>query len=354
MDKVVYVLGAGFSAPLGIPVMGNFLFKSKDLYFSNEAKFPHFSEVFDTIKDLSVAKNYYQSDLFNIEEILSILEMKEFIEVNKLKDEFIQYIRDVITNYTPEFPSMNAPRASNWENFLFGSKNKYSPYGYFISAILGLIYKRENSDSFNTSRTYDFTANISPHSPTKYSILSLNYDLVPETVNKFISSSYVSKCDLSFEKKEYDPKWNKCHLVKLHGCVDDGSIVPPTWAKGTHEGIIPIWKNAYKILQDANHIRFIGYSLPTSDSYLKYLLKAAVIDAPHLKSIDVITLDNNEEAKNRYDEFFEFTNYKFKDASVTDYFQELEEIINRRIPRGTDKTIRCDVLEEAHNNFMNK
>ena len=29
MEKVVYLLGAGFSAPLGIPVMGNFLTRSK-------------------------------------------------------------------------------------------------------------------------------------------------------------------------------------------------------------------------------------------------------------------------------------------------------------------------------------
>jgi hypothetical protein len=354
MDKVVYILGAGFSAPLGIPVMGNFLFKSKDLYFSDETKFPHFSEVFDTIKELSVAKNYYQSDLFNIEEILSILEMKEFLEGHKLKDEFIQYIRDVITNYTPELPNLNQSRAGNWEDFLFGSNAKYPLYGYFISAVIRLMYQRELSDSAKTSRAYDFTANTNPHSQTKYAILSLNYDLVPETVNNFISSNYISKSDISFEKKEYDPTWNKCHLIKLHGCVDDGSIVPPTWAKGTHQGIIPIWKNAYRILQDATHIRFIGYSLPTSDSYLKYLLKAAVIDTPHLKSIDVITLDKDNEAKDRYDEFFEFTNYKFKNASVTDYFHELETIIKRAKPISKGQSVSCDVLEEAHEKFMTK
>ncbi|WP_175406349.1 hypothetical protein [Bacillus sp. FJAT-27264] len=29
MEKVVYILGAGFSAPLGIPVMSNFIMKAK-------------------------------------------------------------------------------------------------------------------------------------------------------------------------------------------------------------------------------------------------------------------------------------------------------------------------------------
>jgi hypothetical protein len=30
IEKVTYILGAGFSAPLGLPVMGDFLLKSKD------------------------------------------------------------------------------------------------------------------------------------------------------------------------------------------------------------------------------------------------------------------------------------------------------------------------------------
>ena len=31
-DRGVYIVGAGFSAPLGLPVMSNFLMKSKDMY----------------------------------------------------------------------------------------------------------------------------------------------------------------------------------------------------------------------------------------------------------------------------------------------------------------------------------
>jgi hypothetical protein len=31
VEKVVYLLGAGFSAPLGLPVMSNFLIKAKQV-----------------------------------------------------------------------------------------------------------------------------------------------------------------------------------------------------------------------------------------------------------------------------------------------------------------------------------
>jgi len=32
MERVVYILGAGFSAPLGLPVMNDLMIKAKDLY----------------------------------------------------------------------------------------------------------------------------------------------------------------------------------------------------------------------------------------------------------------------------------------------------------------------------------
>lgn len=45
--------------------------------------------MFDEINELSISKNYYSADLFNIEEILSIIEMGTFLEGEKLKKVFI-------------------------------------------------------------------------------------------------------------------------------------------------------------------------------------------------------------------------------------------------------------------------
>lgn len=76
MEKVVYFLGAGFSAPMGIPIIKDFLLKSKDLYFENPTKYAHFKRIFNKIYKMHIAKTYYETDLLNIEEILSILEMQ--------------------------------------------------------------------------------------------------------------------------------------------------------------------------------------------------------------------------------------------------------------------------------------
>jgi hypothetical protein len=53
MNNVVYLLGAGFSAPLGLPVMSNFLDRSKDMYFADNATYAHFLPVFETINVLT-------------------------------------------------------------------------------------------------------------------------------------------------------------------------------------------------------------------------------------------------------------------------------------------------------------
>ena len=351
MDKVVYIIGAGFSAPLGVPTMGEFLFKSKDLYFSDVEKYRHFEQVFETINKLSVTKNYYGSDLFNIEEILSVIEMNQFLDGSRLDVDFIDYIKDVIRYYTPEYPKIGGDLPGNWEDWLFGKDQVLALYGYFVSSLMGLRFERKKSDQIVTMRACDFITSKEAQPEAKYSVLSLNYDMVLENVAGAINDQYISEGDVCFNKSSYDPSWDSTHLSKLHGCLSSGEIVPPTWAKGTHESIVPIWKNAFSILRQANHIRFVGYSLPVADSYIKYLLKASVIEAPHLKSIDVVCLDNDGETKYRYDIFFEFNNYRFVSGSVIDYLGELKKQVNSKRRRRQD-FVSTACLETAHEGFF--
>lgn len=109
MNRVVYFLGAGFSASLGLPVMSDFLMRSKDMYALDPDRYEHFQDVFKTIERLSISKNYYETDLFNIEEILSILEMRELLGEEEVRSLFIKYIIDVIEHYTPSIRKDEEP-----------------------------------------------------------------------------------------------------------------------------------------------------------------------------------------------------------------------------------------------------
>jgi predicted PurR-regulated permease PerM len=116
MENVVYVLGAGFSAPLGLPVMSNFLEQANNLYQSNKVEYQHFKRVFQSIKQrLAYVTLFYYSDLTNIEEVLSILEMERLAgNVSQEEtEEFIKFIADVIKYFTPTIDGLkNVTRSS--------------------------------------------------------------------------------------------------------------------------------------------------------------------------------------------------------------------------------------------------
>jgi hypothetical protein len=339
MDRIVYVLGAGFSAPLGLPLMNNFLIKSKDMYFADRDKFQYLDKVYDRIARMSVAKNYFAADLFNIEEILSITEMSSFVAGATFRDEFLQYIRDVILHYTPSMPPRNLP--SNWEDFLFGDNPAWTPYGYFV---LNLCNRAIAETYVKGARAFVCSRTVG--SKASYAVVSLNYDLVLETVCKYVGEQCTIKDSIGFCSTA-DGNAGPV-LAKLHGSIDGPVIVPPTWSKGSHPEIVPAWRSALEVLRTANQIRFIGYSLPRADAYVRYLLKAAVLDAPHLKAIDVICLDPHEHARRSYDEFITFAYYRFVNRSTQEYLQALMPFTVGNGLQGT----RARDLEDAHAAFM--
>jgi hypothetical protein len=341
LDRVVYVLGAGFSAPLGVPVMSNFLVKSKDMYFDDPGRYGYFEKVLDRIQRMSIVKNYYRADLFNIEEILSISEMSSFVHGHQFRNEFIQYIKDVIEYYTPDIQHYGQ-LPSNWQGFAFGNDQRWTAYGYFVTNLcnvrLGTAETKQGT-VYTCSRNDDIKAH--------YAVVSLNYDLVLEKVCAFVNKHFRMDAPMGFCGGDADG--DGTILAKLHGSLDVGAIVPPTWSKGSHPEIVPAWRRALEELRAANHIRFIGYSLPAADAYVRYLLKAAAIDAPHLKTVDVICWDPTGSARAQYDEFITFANYRFVSGKTQDYLKVLSDLTLGREHRFGHPWRR---LEKSHEAFM--
>ena len=361
MERVVYFLGAGFSAPLGLPVMSDFLMKSKDMYALQPENYGSFQDVFKTIERLSFAKNYYKADLFNIEEILSILEMRALLGEGQLKDSFINYISDVIEHHTPSIRGHEGPLPANWQGFLFGNPRAPGPpgirasalYGYFVANLLGLTFHAQGMVNDPTRTRYSRTANRT----TAYSVITVNYDLVLENYVEYIKDAYGklpsdTSPDIELRKSldwaqgiDINPD-----LAKLHGSVETKTIVPPTWNKAMGDDVMPSWRLAADLLSKANHIRMIGFSLPTADSYIKYLLKGAIIDTPHLKSIDVLCLDGDGSVKQRYDEFIGFYKYRFVSGSFVEFLETLVEQQVEFTSQAAHKPMNG--LEAAHEQYF--
>lgn len=323
--------------------MSNFLVKSKDMYFADRERYGYFDKVFERIRRMSIAKNYYRADLFNIEEILSISEMSSFVHGRDFRDDFLEYIKHVVAYYTPPLEHYGT-LPSNWEGFAFGKDQRWTPYGYFVTNLCNVKLVRE--DGLKMSG-YACVAN--DDLKATYSVVSLNYDLVLEGVCNFLGTHFRVDTPALF-CRETDSETGT-RLAKLHGSLDIGTIVPPTWSKGSHPQIIPAWRMALEELRSANHIRFIGYSLPAADAYVRYLLKAAAVDAPHLKSIDVICSDPSGSARAQYDGFITFANYRFVDGTTEAYLQKLTELTLGRDHRAGHPWRR---LERSHAAFMEK
>ncbi len=84
---------------------------------------------------------------------------------------------------------------------------------------------------------------------------------------------------------------NKAELQRLN---IDGKpvIVPPTWSKTSHHSTISqIWHQAAIELSEAKNICIIGYSLPETDSFFKYLLALGVAGDSRIKKFLVINPD---------------------------------------------------------------
>lgn len=348
MEKITYILGAGFSAPAGLPLMNNFIVKAKDVYYSDPQKYNYFLKIFDKIEGLSKIKNFFKADLYNIEEVLSLFETESILYRNtRFKSEFIQFIIDVIEHYTFDSLDINFNNnVSNYHSFVLGKDTIKKTYGCFVNSLMGLQIKKLK----NHNETKFIIQKI-PNNSTKYSIITLNYDTILENCLESVKQKYDFKNDFNLNKERYDNEWDEPNLIKLHGCVKSKNIIPPTWAKSTTKDIGRIWRNAYNAIKDSTQIRIIGYSLPVTDSNVRFLLKSAMLKNQTLKKIDIISLDSvNQDNRKLYDEFIDFNYYDFKNYNSQDYLREISDSTLRE-NRNFDG-VRFNKLESIHEMIM--
>jgi len=350
MENVVYFLGAGFSAPSGLPVTSNFLSKSKDMFSAYPVKYKYFKRVFDRINDLHKSKSYYETDLLNIEEILSILDMESLLQRNNLKQMFQDYISDVISFCTPKM-KLSEIKAANWYDFIFGNE-KDREFASFICSLLGIILQEHNENDYGL-RIKSIRSKIESTDNIKYSIVTPNYDMIVENIVGFINNNYpcidkdavtVKKIGIGNTLNEYIDSTNpKMCIAKLHGSIDKNNIVPPTWNKNIgNRDIKEAWRLASKMLVDANYIRIIGYSFPPTDTYVKYLFKSAVIDC--------LCWDQDGSVEKRFNEFVVFRDKRFINMRTENYLEKIGMKVDNKFTSNV--VVKFVSLESSHNNIF--
>ena len=358
MDRVVYILGAGFSRPLGLPLMSDFIDKAKDIFSADPRQYKHFSSVFDSIRQqLAYITLFYNADLDNIEEVLSILTMRNIVGKEDKQNliDYKNFIIDVIKCLTPPIisPAAQPPAPTADASLISQGKvsSKIPPHPtwilpttnqeYYVSFVLGLFNSTIKVNKLSPN-VWEFNCSKLTKPPAEYSIITLNYDMVLENSAQYVNDHMLG-LKLEFSRPSHPNKATFPFLVKLHGSIDSGEIIPPTWNKTVNDTIKQEWEYAFRLLESANHIRFIGYSLPITDTYVRYLFKTSILRTENLKSINVYCLDTDGITEDRYRTFIKLppTKYRFMNADALDYLKSVggSNLYNEPLEEGDGRFI---------------
>jgi hypothetical protein len=315
--KTTYIIGAGFSRYANLPLMNDFYFHSKDVYskLTLESDKRAFQKVFKYFDEFSKVKHIMNADFYNIEELLSIIEMDSFINGNKgIYKDYLTYLKRVIELLSPSVETTEG-------YYEVGSKINTEIYTNFIK----LVYGIKLTDLQSGNNYYD----RDPQNDN--GIISLNYDTILEKCLKSLNKKNSSHSVDGDKSYDYDygingklvrfiytdkPYYKRLKLAKIHGSInffkgDIPIIVPPTWNKTSNKYMQSVWKHAHNILSNSDKIVFIGYSLPETDLYVKYLLISGIKHCYNLKSITIICPDEKGIIQQRYENFFDI-NYRNK------------------------------------------
>jgi len=80
-------------------------------------------------------------------------------------------------------------------------------------------------------------------------------------------------------------------------------IVPPTWAKGGQSEVLrPVWSKALEALREAGRIFIVGYSMPSTDQFFRYMLALALATNEMLDK--VVVVNTSRDAQKTFQDLF--------------------------------------------------
>jgi hypothetical protein len=332
-DRNVYLLGAGFSADAGAPVIHDFLDRSRVLLDDPSSELDkvereHYLKVFEFRRKMAQAREKVRIDLDDIEQLFGLVEMSLRFgdEPRETRNSTVYLIAKTLQlavevgqtrrgRYSLPVPVGSAERIPDY----FKKASTMAPdgielqrideYDYFIGLICGAFddpYKRRNRKDTIITFNYDLVCD----SALQRLGYRAEYHLTPEIVDDQRSSSSGLRCDLL--KLHGSTNWGVCsacgkRVVVLSEKVTDSPsefrqqlcscgkgqfdpfLIPPSWDKSEYREIVaPIWTKAALELSMATRICVIGYSMPETDTFFKYLLTMALARNHQLYKLIVV------------------------------------------------------------------
>ena len=315
MADNVILLGAGASSHAGIPMLGGFMdtmLRLATLGKWNDTVIP--DEDRAILKDALAARDVLDSfhgraalDVWNLEDILSVLVFSNpdlLPKMTKAIARVIELTCSVQHNGSLEqLPESRGLHGELWETLLKWSHATSRPVPPILTFNYDLVLERSLlraiTGSFGSTRDFPYkTLEVDYATPAcpnpKFGVEMQRW--YPDNNRPFDGIVLREAPEVRRPAGQQDLK---LEILKLHGSLnfarsDDGGtssrnnadrlvkalsdplILPPIFNKATATLGNGIWDRALEVLRSCKNLIICGYSLPETDTYMQYFLKAAL------------------------------------------------------------------------------
>lgn len=282
-----------------------------------------FESVFRAIASLQHVHSKSQLDLNNIEAVFTAFEMAQLIgalpgytgaELSAL----VPAIRILITRTLEE--SLGFHRSIDL-------RSPPSPYYQFAELLVALHDPRSNAPdisviTFNDDLAVDFALRqrfdvdygfgdgvlrampvLKLHGSLNWFECSTCEQIVTWDLQQFtkkLTGSEAEARELPLKLSERFHEWD--HAVNPdHKVSKSPVVVPPTWSKAEHHRTLsPVWRRAARELRDAENIYVVGFSLPVTDEFFRYLYGLGTVGDTILQRFWVVDPDPTGTVEQRF------------------------------------------------------
>jgi len=329
----VYVLGAGASVHTGAPLLNDFLVTARHLYQA-KADLLHresFGRVFDWINSLRASAYYVDVDTDNLEHVFSILEMSRQIGLEgaaELSDDLVQLVVEtldrqqlvfrggklvpepVYQQFATQLLASNRRRKEVTKADAFGGNDSIITFNYDVMVDCALAYagytinyhvaappKPNGIDLLKLHGSVNWGISKCSDEPTITVVPpplgDANNPLMQEGVGVPIRMA-----THSLPRARCNHCGNACGLRPL--------LVPPTWSKAINRwrAVADVWAQAVRNIESAQQIVVIGYSMPETDTFFKYLLSLGLKANRGLHRVVVVNPSATPALRTRYESVF--------------------------------------------------
>jgi len=341
-DRNVYILGAGFSADAGLPLIKDFMNRMRDAAAwlekqgGRQAEVAAIESVLEFRLKAAAAAYRVPLDVENIEELFSLASASGSAELSDQVTLAIAATLDFcdstgramdqnrVSVTKVDGAELDRPPPLNWKSIQHQEYPSGKPgvtvyecpaYEFFLGLMCGYLN------------------DVGPN--RRDTIISLNYDMVVEDALSALRLPFCYGGDEMIDWQASRPAANlDCRpipVLKLHGSLNIAQrspagakpelraynshrdlrreglvpmLVAPTWQKSLSGYLSAVWREAVSSLRTATRVVIMGYSVPQTDQHFRYLLGAGLQENISLRRVLSVNEDASEEFKGRLTALF--------------------------------------------------